>query len=372
MQLKDQLAEELLAKVMGWKDPGDFIQHGRPLMSMSAYKYDEYQQFSPGMRFIESLALWLGQFKAPGERRAALAFVRDHLVFVSAAEMNHLVSMSYPDYIRPLLLSKAAAESGLSRWHVGKVANSVEFRARERRCLFLGLSDGSRTDVFRRANPHLQNDQVRQSHELTADRSADLRRALIEDLTKLLGREPTDEESVFRSVVLLDDFSASGMSYIRKKNGGAPAGKVGKFLASLCDSSRPSSQLFATASLEVILVLYMATETAERVLSQGLAELCKARGHDSHVLVIQKFPESLRVPRGTLPEFDALIDTHYDTENETTSTALGETDLKYGFAGGALPLILSHNTPNNSIGLLWAEGQNMRPLFPRVTRHKDL
>jgi len=61
--MKDQLAEELLAKVMGWKSPQDFVEHGLPLQVIAAYKYDEYQQFSPGMRFIESLALWLGQFE---------------------------------------------------------------------------------------------------------------------------------------------------------------------------------------------------------------------------------------------------------------------------------------------------------------------
>ena len=361
-----------LAKVMGWKNPAEFVEHGRPLMAMSAYKYDEYQQFSPGMRFIESLALWLGQFKTPAQRNAALAFVRQRLVFISAAEMNHLVSISYPDHVRPFLLSKAAAESGLSRWHMGKVTSSLEFRVRERRCLFLGLSDGSRTDVFRRANPHLQNEQVRQSHELSAERSMDLRKELIKDLTKLFDRAPSDQEAVFRSVVLLDDFSASGVSYIRKKEDGSSAGKVGKFLASLHDSSAPLSQLFTTKSLEVILVLYMATETAERVLLQGLTELCQPYGHEPNLIVVQRFPEHQRVTRGTLPEFDALIDAHYDSENETTSTALGGTDLKYGFAGGALPLVLSHNTPNNSLGLLWAEGSNMRPLFPRVTRHKDL
>ncbi len=370
--MKDQLAEELLAKVMGWKNPAEFVEHGRPLMAMAAYKYDEYQQFSPGMRFIESLALWLGQFKTPAERAAALGFVKERLVFVSGAEMNHLVSISYQDHVRPFLLSKAAAESGLSRWHVGKVTNSLEFRVRERRCLFLGLSDGSHTDVFRRANPHLQNEQVRQSHELTKDRATDLRKELVKDLTKLFGRTPTDQESVFRSVVLLDDFSASGVSYIRKREDGTPAGKVGKFLASLHDSSTPLSQLFTTKSLEVVLVLYMATETAERVLSQGLSELCQPYGHEPNLVIVQRFPESQRMIRGTSPDFDALIDAHYDDENESTSTALGGTDLKYGFAGGVLPLVLSHNTPNNSLGLLWAEGSNMRPLFPRVTRHKDL
>ncbi len=370
--MKDQLAEELLAKVMGWKSPQDFVEHGLPLQAIAAYKYDEYQQFSPGMRFIESLALWLGQFETIEQRRTALKFVRDRLVFISSAELNHLVSISYPDHIRPFLLSKAASESGLMKWHLGKVASSIEFRARERRCLFLGLSDGSHTDILRRANPHLQNEQVRQSHELSDERVQELKAELTKDLAKIYGRDPSPQEAVFRSIVLLDDFSASGLSYIRQKPDGSAAGKVGKFLTSLQDRTKPLCNLFTGQGLEIILVLYMATQTAEQVLSDNLAQLCATSGYESKVLIVQRFPESQRIRRGTVPEFDLLIDAHYDNENESSSTALGGTDLKYGFAGGGLPLILSHNTPNNSLGLLWAESSKMRPLFPRVTRHKDI
>jgi hypothetical protein len=218
----------------------------------------------------------------------------------------------------------------------------------------------------------LQNEQIRQSHELAAERIEDLKNELTKDLTKLYGRALPDSECVFRSVVLLDDFSASGLSYIRKKVDGSAAGKVGKFLNTLHDSSAPISKLFTNKNLEVVLVLYMATETAARVLSEGLSELCKAQGCEPKLLIIQNFPETHRVLQGSLPNFDVLIDSYYDNENETSSTALGGTDLKYGFSNGALPLVLSHNTPNNSLGLLWANGTKMRALFPRVTRHKDL
>jgi hypothetical protein len=49
--------------------------------------------------------------------------------------------------------------------------------------------------------------------------------------------------------------------------------------------------------------------------------------------------------------------------------------MRLGYKECALPLILEHNTPNNSISLLWAEttgahgAHAMRPLFRRVTRH---
>ena len=55
--------------------------------------------------------------------------------------------------------------------------------------------------------------------------------------------------------------------------------------------------------------------------------------------------------------------------------------MKLGYGGCALPLILDHNTPNNSMPLLWAETVGspkvdgmaavpaMRPLFRRRQRH---
>ena len=71
--MRDQLAEQLLAKVMKW-DSAEVAGHMPLLQSMATYKYDDYQQFFPGMRFIESLALWLQQFEEHHERNTT----RDH------------------------------------------------------------------------------------------------------------------------------------------------------------------------------------------------------------------------------------------------------------------------------------------------------
>ena len=56
----------------------------------------------------------------------------------------------------------------------------------------------------------------------------------------------------------------------------------------------------------------------------------------------------------------------------------GQSDMKLGYANCALPIVLEHNTPNNSIPLLWAEttgkggAHRMRPLFYRRDRHGSL
>jgi len=104
--VKDALAEKLLAHVMQWGP--EAVARERPyLQAMAAYKYDEYQQFFPGMRFVESLARWLNQFRTQPERQAAFEFVKGRLLFVSPAVMNHLAESAHPDHIPPALRAGA-------------------------------------------------------------------------------------------------------------------------------------------------------------------------------------------------------------------------------------------------------------------------
>jgi hypothetical protein len=97
--------------------------------------------------------LWLGQFEAGDERRAAYDFVRNRLVFLSTGELNHLVELTFPTAIRPHLVRDAAAELGIRSEWLKAIAATPEYRARLRRTLVLGMSDGARTDWFRRVNP---------------------------------------------------------------------------------------------------------------------------------------------------------------------------------------------------------------------------
>lgn len=82
--MHDHNAAQLLAKVMDWRDldaPPLFLP---TLQLLADYKYDHYQRFGPGRRFIESLALWLDQF-SPDDREAALELVTRRLVYFSDA-----------------------------------------------------------------------------------------------------------------------------------------------------------------------------------------------------------------------------------------------------------------------------------------------
>ena len=73
--MKEALAEKLLAKVLGW-GPTDVAKERPRLQAMASFKYDSYEQFSPGLRFLEILSG--GQFRAVrGGRLGSQSSVRN-------------------------------------------------------------------------------------------------------------------------------------------------------------------------------------------------------------------------------------------------------------------------------------------------------
>lgn len=369
--MRDKLAERLLAKVMNWT-PEDVGRERPILQAMASYKYDEYHQFSPGMRFVESFALWLEQFRTLEEKQTAYTFIKSRLIFISSAEMSHFVSMAYHDCVRPRLLRQVASEQKLNEYHVGKVAGTNAFKIRQRQCLFLGLSDGARTDVFRRCNSgEISHEQVLQNYEISSSRTAKLLDELQNDLTRLRGSPPPKEEITFRTIVLLDDFSASGRSYLLDAKGdGVFSGKIAGFHRNITEGdARPLADL---KQAQIIVLLYCGTEKAHQHLKSHLERLWRPLGVSYRIIIVHKLTNAISLARGQDPLFDGLLDGYYDPEIEDEHTRKGGGDVKYGFANCGLPLVLAHNTPNNSLYLLWAERQKLRALFPRVSRHRKL
>jgi hypothetical protein len=370
--VKDALAEKLLARVLEW-NPEDMARERPLLQAMAAYKYDGYQQFYPGMRFIESLARWLNQFETPQERAEAYEFVKTKLIYCSADEMNHLVEMAYPDHVRPSLIRSVAEEIGANPRHVTAIANSAAFRLRQRQCLFLGLSDGARIAEFRRANRELSNEQIWQTHEISPPRAQELLAKLAEHVGQLDGSGQLRLDARFRTVVLLDDFSASGTTYYRTKSDGTPGGKIAKFHREITDRTEPLWQLKDPGGIEVIVLLYMATDWAKEHLDRHLRPLGQPGGVTYRVKVVQGLSDDVRMKPGDGGPIEGLIDRYYDHSVFDEHFEKGGTlDAKYGYAAGGLPVVLHHNTPNNSVALLWSyDDKNIVGLFPRVQRHKD-
>lgn len=366
--MKEQLAERLLARVMNWR-PEDVARERPILQAMAAYKYDEYQQYSPGLRFIESLALWLNSIKDPAQKAEAYAFVRNRLVFFSTAEMHHLVAIAYPDFIRPRLIQRVAKENGLNPYHVGRVLASPAFKRRERATLFLGLSDGARTDVFRRAHEEfIDHEQVLQNYEIKSERSTKLLEELHKSLKRLTPGDASVDTAKFGTLVLLDDFSASGTSYIRPKEG-RWKGKLQELAEGIITPNSETSKLLDCEKPHVLVVLYVATQQAVDHIRDALGKVWKGHAIDFDIIPVHPLDEAIRIKSGDA--LSPLLDAHYVHERMVdVHTSEGGKSIKYGYADCGLPVVLAHNSPNNSIYPLWNTESDMRALFPRIKRHK--
>lgn len=353
--MKSDLVEELLTALMGWERSA-FVEHVRELEALAEYKYDEYGNFRPGIKFFESLASWLDQFQAD-ERTVALDFVRGHLVFVSDSEMAHLIELVYPEHVEVTLRRRAGEELVVGEHQVARIVSSQAFLELRRQSLILGASDGSRLDRLRRSAPTLSHEQFLQSTEPPVDLVGPMRRKL----AQALGRD--EEAATFRHVFLVDDFSGSGETLLRLE-GGEYAGKLVKLSRSLVQLTEAG---LLDPDHQVTVVLYLASEQA---IAQVRSNFGPAGLEGWELRVVQELPLTLRVST-TAPEFAQLAEAYYD--EIMTDEFKGRAPL--GYAGCELPVVLTHNTPNNSVSLLWADttaeqnGLGRRALFPRYERH---
>ncbi len=379
--MREYWAERLLARIMTWS-PERIAQERPVIQAMAEYKYDEYQQFSPGMHFVESLALWLREFRTQKERETAYAFVKSCLVFISSAEMQHLASVAYPDYVRPRLLRIVAEEIHENPYLVGRVVDHPLFRYRLRQCLFLGLSDGAHIGVFRRVNrKELTHEQILQSHEITKSRAKSLLNELQTSLEALKTEQVRDEPPSFRTVIFLDDFAGSGRTCLRKV-GDQWTGKIAKFFSDAFASSSDDhglTSLIDRKNLRIILLLYVASQGAIAYLRENLRALSAEKMKRpegtvfSDVHAVHVLSNAIRLdPLDSKDDMVTLQQRYFDDQITDRYILEGGTDGKFGFADGALPLVLFHNAPNNSISLLWAYDHcRPRGLFPRVSRHLE-
>ena len=365
--MNQDLCLKILGDVMGWSD-AQARQEYAWLRLISRVKYDGYQDFLAGKRFIESLISWLKQFERGPERDIAYAFVRDRLVYVSAGELQNLVRLTYPEHVRRRLVSEAAARCGVPLYQVWTNRDAaVTYNRLRNSTLFFGLSDGARMDIFRRANAGLvSNEQVVVS--------AGTDNAKWEDLLVKLRRRTNDESAGFDFVYLLDDFVGSGKTLLRV-DAGEWTGKLIRFWENL----KPFLTTHFHPDWTLVVHHYLASYEARRKVDERAAAIMGERVSDwfprvefSYSAVLSR-DLPLREPQDS--GFLALADKYYDPGVETEHTKVGGEGVQRGFGDCALPVVLEHNTPNNSMALLWAETVGgtdvpaMRALFRRRQRH---
>lgn len=375
--MNETIALRMLSKVMQWeleKAQEEF----QWLRLISAVKYDSYRDFLAGMRFLESLLGWLLQFN-PQDRPAAYAFVRHRLAFISVAERERLVEIMYPQTVLPRLLKRVAGDRGIAPWQVYTDATALgQLEVARRRTLFLGLSDGARLDSFRHVNiGRISNEQVVVGVQLDPEKWGDLRKELIKDLRE----SKVEQDPTFDTIYLVDDFAGSGTSFIRSEDDEHGKrvwkGKLMRFLRSLKNVENVQSKEWTLVIHHLII-----TDKAITHLNDAVQQ-AKKESPDLPWFENMEVTYSYRLTNGFPltpagdPDFYALTQQYYDAGIETDSTDKGGVKhLGMGYAGCALPLVLDHNTPNNSVALLWArstgngaQAHAMRPLFYRRSRH---
>ena len=380
--MNQDLGLRVLSHIMNWTDDRARKEFGW-LKLMARLKYDGYRDFQAGMRFIESLATWLQQFK-PHERETAYAIVRHTLVYIGPSEMQRLVEQFYPRTVRDRLVHIVATECDIQphRVLVDPKARTVIERLR-RQTLFMGLSDGARIDTIRHANSRLLgNEQFVQGTQVDTEKWKDLLDNLRKDLD--------DPNARFRIVYLVDDFAGTGTSFLRFDEETAKwKGKLTRFKDSVesATDALNGGKLFEEG-WELCVHHYVASSHAAQAIQQRLGESVDtgdfpedwARITCPSFGMVLPFDLPIDKDDGRHDEFIELTRTYYDPTIRTKHTDVGGvTHLGLGYGVCALPLVLEHNTPNNSVALLWAETDGgvrdgvsapaMRPLFRRRQRH---
>ena len=378
--MNDNLAVSLLAKVTKWDDKR--LSKELPKLSfMARTKYDSYSQFDPGFRFMSSFAQWMSQFDKEDVETIYSAFNK-HLTFISTEQIKYLVDLMYSSKIKPFIRDLSASGAGLSRYQLNKIEKSQEYIIQKRLSLVVGLSDGSHTDILRRT-AGFSNEQVLPMYYPNQEKLQDMYDELQKDsLLKGTSR------NLFDSLFLVDDFTASGTSFARKEDDKFK-GKIVKVLKGLKpkeagtdgktgdESSIELSDLFVKDKIKVNALFCVATEEAVENINREVGNYLSDNGMNDliqfnvdcvqlikseEIDIIKNYPGLKNVLKK---------DKYYDwTAILTDSYRKGKHDEPYwGFNECGLLLVLSHNTPNNTIPVIWEDTSKFRGLFPRISRH---
>lgn len=382
--MDERFALRLLRDLMEWEEDVAVKEYAWVRLT-SRLKYDGYRDYLAGIRFAESLAGWLSQFGTVEHRRAAYDFVKTRLIYFSPPEIQRLVDQLYPRFIEPRLREAAARESGIEPHLVwaNPIAKSL-FERKRRQVLVIGLSDGARLDVLRRANAGiLVNDQIVLATHIDDEKWEDLGNKLREKLASASAEAPR-----FDSVYLVDDFTGSGTSFVRPKKASwtGKAVKFWKMLQGARERMEREGRHFPVAEGFVLHIHhYISSAQARTAIEERLKAIeadWGARGEWFSSVDVSEgllLPETTKVTQATDAAMWELCEQYYDhalfEQLREHLEEAKQTHLRHGYGNSALPVVLEHNCPNNAITLLWAETEGessqhaMRPLFPRRHRH---
>jgi hypothetical protein len=418
--MKRELALQLLRNILPdppW-DEDRFQATFSELGILADIKYNHYEMYQPGRLFFENLYAWLSKFSEP-ERTEALEFITKHLIFISREEFQQLTQVLYHDKIRQSQLDITAEITSIERFKVKELSEHETMARIERASLYVAMSDGARIDYFRRQNLSISNEQVLPTYFASATKI----KGVINELQKEQG-----ENAKFKCLYLIDDFSASGRTLLRETITEKVQGNINleipknlqsrisfdlekleiefsyrgyeltdierQEIISLSDSDyyqqtiskildrneKRDTKLKGSLirllendlsdclsdNVKIFLCPLLITEYALNRLTELIKKIDKAPLNTIRILPSAIIPGNIRINAGSLMfgSISELCEKYYDPNLEDEHTG----NVKYGYDNCGLPVVLHHNTPNNSIYLLWAR-KWQHPLFVRYERH---
>lgn len=377
--MNSNLANQLLASIMKWDAP-TLASERAALEFMGSMKYDAYDRYMPGMRFMSSLVQWLNDIKEE-DRDEAYKFIKEKLVFISSMQMNYLVDLLYDSKIRPILLDMSTAETGMPSYKCSSKVVRTRFEIEKRSALVIGLSDGAHTDILRRS-AGFNNEQVLTNYYPDGKKLKDMLDELRKD-QKL----KEIENPFFRRIFLIDDFTASGKSFIRfDESDREYHGKLKRIIDELCIKGYVEKEqkiehlsylLNPEQKIQIDILFCIATEKARTNIKSSLDDYLKSVNWQNkvefNIHIVQILEDKLSIDIKADKDLVKLLkkDEHFVEECVISkSYKVGKNDNPWlGFDECALPVVLAHNTPNNSLPIIWQDAERFHGLFPRISRH---
>lgn len=377
--MNSNLANQLLASIMKW-DAQTLASERAALEFMGSMKYDAYDRYMPGMRFMSSLVQWLNDIEEE-DRDEAYKFIKEKLVFISSTQMNYLMDLLYDSKIRPILLDMAITETGMPSYKRSSNVVHNRFEIEKRSALVVGLSDGAHTDILRRS-AGFSNEQVLTNYYPDGKKLKDMLDELRKD-----DKLKSIEIPYFRRIFLIDDFTASGKSFIRyDESNGKYHGKLKKIIDELCTRGYDekgqkiehlSYLLNPEQKIQIDILFCIATERAKTSIKDNLDDYLKSVGWQDkvefNIHIVQLLEDKLSNDIKSDNDLVKIIkkDKYFVEECVISkSYKVGKNDSPWlGFDECALPVVLAHNTPNNSLPIIWQDAERFHGLFPRISRH---
>ena len=375
--MNENIEKRLLAYIMKWDD--DHVDEELTKIDlMSFVKYDGYDQFMPGVRFFGSLIRWLNQFDSDGDRARMYNLVMNQLVFITSSQMSYLIDLLCSSFIDSRLIEKAAEKLAMPTYLVAKIRNNASFAELKRSSLFIGLSDGAHMDQIRRMAT-LNNEQVLTNYFPDNEKIKDILEKLNNDKIFIV-----KSGHFFESLFLIDDFTASGLSFIRyDANTGVYKGKLVKIIEKIANIETGQKSNFYTLfnkKLSINILFCIATDYALDYINTTLDAYLKTISLPLAIKIkidaVQHISDLFRNETLNDQDLENIIKQDKyknDEEFDKESFKVGKNGKPhFGFNECGLVVVLAHNTPNNSLAVLWQnqykEGQ-FRGLFPRINRH---